>query len=258
MSKDKLLSPSTADWIEWGKVDPLYAVATVKGRSLADERPWTDADFYALGKDWDAFKARWQRYGVTGESCVEIGCGAGRLTHRIALDFKHVYGIDVSADQIAYARSHVPANVSFHVTDGATIPLPDDSTSGVFSTHVFQHFESLEAALVNFREIHRVLSQGGSMMIHLPVVLWPSGMLSEVLPALERAKKQLAEIRCRAIRWAFSKGLVRFPMARYTSYDVRQLHVELTRIGFVDVEVALIFLPGMHPCVLARKSSRPL
>jgi len=70
--------------------------------------PWTDKEFYALRQsDWADFFAQWQQYGCDTRHCVEIGCGAGRLTKQITGTFDQVIALDVSEDQIDYTRSRV-------------------------------------------------------------------------------------------------------------------------------------------------------
>jgi SAM-dependent methyltransferase len=126
---------SNEEWQAWGRLDPLYGVAAIPGR--ADANPWTDEAFYEMGAiDWNLFRPKWEQYGVRRGSCVEIGCGAGRLTAHLARYFHSVHGLDVSAGMIEYARTHVPANVFLHLTNGLEIPLPADSADAVFSTHV--------------------------------------------------------------------------------------------------------------------------
>jgi 2-polyprenyl-3-methyl-5-hydroxy-6-metoxy-1,4-benzoquinol methylase len=109
---------------QWGKVDPLFAVASWKNRGKDGSNPWTEDEFYALGKsDWEDFLAQWRQYGCDPKHCIEIGCGAGRLTRCIAETFDQVTALDVSEEQINYARSRINhPNVSFCVTDGVEFP----------------------------------------------------------------------------------------------------------------------------------------
>jgi SAM-dependent methyltransferase len=147
---------SNQEWKEWGKVDPLFAVASWKGRDKHGSNPWTDDEFYALGKsDWEDFLAQWRQYGLDTRHCSEIGCGAGRLTRWIAETFDRVTALDVSEDQINYARSKIDRpNITFRVTDGVEFPSFSDSVTAVFSAHVFQHFDSLSDVERVFREAH--------------------------------------------------------------------------------------------------------
>jgi hypothetical protein len=53
---------SNQEWKEWGKVDPLFAIASWKDRDKGCSNPWTDDEFYALGKsDWEDFFAQWRK-----------------------------------------------------------------------------------------------------------------------------------------------------------------------------------------------------
>src|SRR5688572_20780449 len=106
---------SNVEWSAWARKDPLYAVATAPERSRDGADPWTDEDFYALGKaDWEDFRSRWEQYGLARDSCVEIGCGAGRITGPMAPHFGVVHAFDISEDMLNYARRNVAAsNVQF-------------------------------------------------------------------------------------------------------------------------------------------------
>src|ERR1051325_326677 len=96
---------SNLEWQSWGKHDPLHGVATWPGKGKDGPAPWTDEDFYDLGRrDWDGYHSRWQQYGINYATCVEIGCGAGRITCQLVRDFQMVHALDVSSDMIAYAR----------------------------------------------------------------------------------------------------------------------------------------------------------
>jgi 2-polyprenyl-3-methyl-5-hydroxy-6-metoxy-1,4-benzoquinol methylase len=105
---------SNVEWKAWGKHDPLFAVSSWKGKGKYEAMPWTNEEFYSLGeKDWTDFKKRWAAYGLAFQHCLEIGCGAGRITKQLANDFEHVTALDVSDDQIAYAKTHVTSQMSF-------------------------------------------------------------------------------------------------------------------------------------------------
>jgi SAM-dependent methyltransferase len=107
---------SNEEWRAWGKLDPLYGVATIPGHAKNAANPWTDESFYEIGAiDWNLFRCKWEHYGVSPGTCVEIGCGAGRLTAHLARYFRYVHGLDVSVGMIEYARPRMPANVSLHL-----------------------------------------------------------------------------------------------------------------------------------------------
>jgi SAM-dependent methyltransferase len=167
----------------------------------------------------------------------------------MAADFADVVGIDVSEGMLAEARSHVPGNVDLRLGDGVTLPIETATADGVFSAHVFQHFDSLGLALTNFSEVARALKPGGTMMVHLPVVLPPSG-LPGVLPALA-AKRKLGDLRAMVQR---RRGT---PLMRGLQFPWSWLTRELPTLGLVDVELLIFAMTsnqGSHSCVLARRT----
>jgi cyclopropane fatty-acyl-phospholipid synthase-like methyltransferase len=223
---------SNHEWKEWGKVDPLYAVASWKGRDKGGDNPWTDEEFYALGQsDWEDFFAQWKQYGCDTRHCVEIGCGAGRLTRCIAKTFDHVTALDISEDQISYARSRIDCkNITFRVTDGVGFPSISDPVTAVFSAHVFQHFDSLSDADQVFRQLHRAMSVGGSFMIHLPIYSLPESPLQGALRTLISAYKHVGTLKAEINRMR-SKLIM-----RGLPYERSWLAEHLNAIGFRDLE----------------------
>src|SRR5258706_15030946 len=101
---------SNVEWQAWGEKDPLFGVIPLTGRERDGATPWSDADFYETGRaDWDEFQQRWEHYGLTKEACLEIGCGAGRITRDLARGFVHVYCIDVAEGMISLALPTIPS-----------------------------------------------------------------------------------------------------------------------------------------------------
>jgi SAM-dependent methyltransferase len=253
---------SNQEWEAWGKLDPLYGVATTHQRAKTGADPWTDEAFYKLGADdWGFFRSKWAQYGVTAGTCVEIGCGAGRMSVHLARHFETVHGVDISAGMIAYARRVAPANVSFHVTGGTEIPLPDNTADAVFSTHVLQHLSSTVAAAAYFREIGRVLRPGGTLMVHVPIIAWPWGSLLTVHKLVHKAKGLLDGCHAQLHRYAFRLGLTGTPPMQVTWFEVSWLHHTLARCGLQDIEIRVLLggskMAVQHPFVFARKEETP-
>jgi len=239
---------SNAEWKHWGDADPLWAVASWPGKERLGPDPWTDDEFYKLGeRDWHDFVRRWQRYGLDESSCVEIGCGAGRITMHLAQCFGTVHALDVSEGMLEYARARV-IGAKFTLTDGVHIPLPNDSVTAAFSCHVFQHFDSVEASVEVFGEIVRVLRPGATIMIHLPLYNWPlSRGLFERLFMLRQwlSRKKAAFYRFRGK-----------PLMRGTWYEIDWLVQMLGSQGFNEVEFVTFPVSSnrsLHPFVFARK-----
>ena len=250
---------SNLEWIDWGKRDPLFGTAAWPGRERGGNHPWTDEDFYALGRsDWADFLRHWEAYGLDRSTCLEIGCGPGRLTRGIAVTFDHVDALDVSAEMVAYASAHVDDdNVTFHTTDGLTVPIPDGTVASVFSAHVFQHLDSSRDAAAYFREIFRVLVPTGSMMIHLPLHTFPFSKtkLAALSRGLYRVKRAVGDLRA-----CYNRGRLRFgrnvQLMRGMSFEIEWLMSTLAAIGFKDLEFATFATQSngaFHSCLLARK-----
>jgi SAM-dependent methyltransferase len=103
---------------------------------------------------------------VSGLIALDIACGSGYGTQVLATEAQHVYGVDVSADAVAYARAHFDApNVEFLVGDAVSIPLPDDSVDVVVT---FETIEHIEDHLGFVKEMKRVLKPGGVALVSTP------------------------------------------------------------------------------------------
>jgi SAM-dependent methyltransferase len=252
---------SNTEWSFWGKWDPLYGVASLTGRNKRGNKPWSDDEFYAHGaSNWDEYRPHWESYGVSRRSCVEIGCGAGRITKHLANYFGEVHAVDVSQSMIDYAKQHVRSqNVSFYVTDGLALPFPSRSATAAFSTEVFQHFSRPAMADIYFADLHRVLEPGASLMIHLPVYTWPSGF-RRTFRALYRIQRLVESLQAEGRRFLLKIG-VGYPFMFGVQYDSRRLYDSLVRLGFRDMELRFFQtsgegdIPDFRSYLFARKST---
>lgn len=245
------------EWQWWGDNDPLFGVASWAGRKKDEADAWTDDEFYSLGDDWLDFRERWDRYGMQRGIALELGCGAGRLTKRLSADFVNVIAVDVSEGMLAYARVHIPhANINWIRYDGEKLPVEDESVDAVFSCHVLQHYPSNFEQRAAFKEIYRVLKQGGSIMIHLPLHQFSAvnRKFTRLIRAEYGAYQRLANIKALFRRWQLKRW--GRPYMHGVSFELDVLDSDLLAIGFEQVE--FVFFPvrtngSLHSCVLARK-----
>jgi ubiquinone/menaquinone biosynthesis C-methylase UbiE len=218
---------STVEWRQIARGPrPLYHVLT-----WHDIDDWAPDDFYAVGEsDWEDFRSQWAHYaGELGGGCLEIGCGAGRITRLLAREFDTVDAVDVSADMIEKARAAAAAdNASFHQVDGADVPLPHGSVDAVFSVHVFQHLEDIEMVAGYLSEAFRVLTSGGTLMIHIPVA-------SAQPPLFGRRGRLKRELRLWRSRRALGRGDEHFAV-RYLEYGWDEIWRLLAERGFERIE----------------------
>jgi len=224
---------TNAEWRMWGKEDPLWGVSSWKDRQIGGAQPWTEEEFYALGhEDWQEYQYHWQQYGFNPESCLEVGCGAGRITRQLTTIFKQVYAVDVSEAMISRARASVDATVQFFLTDGLELPLEDQTVKAVFSTFVLQHLDNEAIGLLYFREIYRVLDREGTLMIQLPLYSFPAknGWMRTLMQTLHTASRSLGEFLADIRRGAGLK------LMRVTPYSIETLNSSLLEAGFKDIQ----------------------
>jgi ubiquinone/menaquinone biosynthesis C-methylase UbiE len=245
---------SNTEWKKWGKEDPLWGVASWANKQRGGAAPWTVEEFYAVGEsDWEDFERQWLQYGMDRRSCLEVGCGAGRITKHLTRSFERVYAVDVSEHMIDSARQAVGGcNVEFSVTDGLHLPQGDCTVRAIFSTHVLQHLDSADIGFAYFREFFRVLDVGGTIMIHLPFYQFPGDIrrVEILVRLLYSAFRRLAGMRAKISRRAGAR------IMRETPYPVRDLTNFLRHLGFRNIEFRTFAVKvngDFHSFVLASK-----
>jgi SAM-dependent methyltransferase len=95
---------------------------------------------------------------------LEIGCGAGRMTRRLAALAGSVIAADVSGEMLARAGRNVASegSVTFvELSGGGELPIPDASVDAVFSYITMQHVPEAAAQELYFAEAIRVTRPGG-------------------------------------------------------------------------------------------------
>jgi ubiquinone/menaquinone biosynthesis C-methylase UbiE len=236
---------TTREWRTLAQDDPFYAVAAWPGK---EGGRWSAEDFYAAGLDeWKDFRRVWSGYAPFGGTCIEIGCGAGRITQGLMEDFDHVVGLDVSEDMVKLAKARVP-DAEYSLVDGTEIPAEDGTANGVFTCHVLQHLEAVEDVKGYLGEALRVLQPGGTIMAHL--------MLADRPRPLHR--RLMSESRLRLTR---ALGKNRGAYARVRRYRHDQVRAMFESVGFTDVTLCEFRLldgrSNPHAFWLGRKPPRP-
>jgi trans-aconitate methyltransferase len=91
-----------------------------------------------------------------GERILDLGCGPGQLTAKIAEAGAHVVGIDSSPDMIGQARQNYP-QLQFQLADAVRFTFPEP-VDAVFSNAVLHWIQDAEAVV---RNVASVLRPGG-------------------------------------------------------------------------------------------------
>lgn len=121
-----------------------------------------------------------------GERLLEIGCGVGAVLGPIGLaqPDAHLFGIDISPEQIATAQRHLAElgldQAELVVGDGADLPWSSDFMDRVRVVWVLEH---LRDPLPVLREAWRVLRPGGT--IHVTETDYATLRVSPPDPAVE-------------------------------------------------------------------------
>jgi SAM-dependent methyltransferase len=98
------------------------------------------------------------------KTLLEIGAGAGRMTHRFAELYGRVIALDVSDEMLTLGRGNLAGvgNVEWVLGSGADLAgIPDRSIDDVFSYITLQHVPTSAAVLGYLEEAGRVLRPGG-------------------------------------------------------------------------------------------------
>ncbi|HZP06861.1 MAG TPA: methyltransferase domain-containing protein [Terracidiphilus sp.] len=96
-----------------------------------------------------------------GERILDLGCGDGQLTQRLAQAGAQVTGVDASAEMAAAARAR---GLAAEVGNAEALPYPDASFDAVFSNAALHWVRNQDAMLA---EVHRVLKPGGRFVAEM-------------------------------------------------------------------------------------------
>lgn len=162
-----------AVWEKLGENEPHWSVLT-SDKFKAERITETKDDFYASGKDnVETFFATLRRNGINPESyktCVEYGCGVGRVTSALAKKFTKVTAYDISSSHLKiakeYMRSHNLSNVEFvllHSPEQIAFP----KTDAIYSVIVLQH-NPLPIIRLIVQAMLKALNPGGVAFFQVP------------------------------------------------------------------------------------------
>jgi len=105
-----------------------------------------------------------------GKEALEIGCGTGIFSQKIAKTGVGLTAIDISPDLLNKAKENMAgASVNFRLDNAEKLSFGDGSFDTVFGSSILHHLD-LAAAL---GEIKRVLKKGGSLVFTEPNMLNP-------------------------------------------------------------------------------------
>jgi SAM-dependent methyltransferase len=147
------VSDSKAWWNRAAREDARWYIATAS------------EPFFERGRrDTDELVAFCGLQPSKDKTLLEIGAGAGRMTHRFAELYGRVLALDVSEEMLLLGRGNLAGvdNVEWVLGSGADLEvIPDRSVDDVFSYITLQHIPNTTAVLRYLEEAGRVLRPGG-------------------------------------------------------------------------------------------------
>ena len=117
-----------------------------------------------------------------GECILDLGCGTGHLTHKIASLGAEVIGIDSAPTMIEQARKNYP-QVDFEVVDAKKLPYTEKFDS-IFSNAVLHWIKEAEEVVVS---INRALKPGGRFVAEFGGKGNVNAIVSAIYNALQKA-----------------------------------------------------------------------
>src|SRR5580658_8560199 len=95
------------------------------------------------------------------EHILDLGCGDGQLTRRIAITGAKVAGVDTSPDMVAAARQR---GIAADVGDAGDLPYAEGMFDAVFSNAALHWVRNQDAMMV---QVRRVLKPGGRFVAEM-------------------------------------------------------------------------------------------
>lgn len=101
---------------------------------------------------------------------LDAGCATGYLLGLLhGLGYENLTGIDLSAQLVQAARTHLPQAITLHVQDirDFLAQAPDEGYDVIFFNHVIEHLPR-ESTIALLREFRRCVADGGYLNIKTP------------------------------------------------------------------------------------------
>lgn len=171
----ELMLAKTAEyWNRIGSEAPHWSVLTLEIFTPENILTYRDEFFESSKRDEELIVASLARAGFRPSdfrSCLEFGCGVGRLTFRLASLFPSVTGVDISLPHLQLAKQYCSTlelrNVSFARVSAENL-MPATDFDFWFSRIVLQH-NPPPVAMEILRRVFRSLPMGGVAMFQVPV-----------------------------------------------------------------------------------------
>lgn len=165
---------------------------------------------------------------ITGTKVLEIGCGTGEFTKRIARTGADITAVDISPDLLEIAKKTTPyLNVLFYLQNVENMDFGDGSFDVVIGSSILHHLDLNRA----IKEVYRVLKKGGGIVFTEPNMLNPQIWLERNIPIIRKFKKNSPD-ETAFIRWMLKKEFINLGFKNVSIRPFDFLHPS-TPDGFV-------------------------
>ena len=186
------------EWTHLGEVEPYWSTITQPQYHLeqfeASRQQFYDSGKYVL----DIFLAALRRSNINPsniQSCLEVGCGVGRVSQFLAQFFPKLIAVDISMPHLLIAKTQVESlgltNAEFvHLDDPRAMhQLPN--VDAILSVITLQHNPPPVMAWI-LKNLLNILNPGGVAFIQIPT--YRNGYLFEAERYLQTAQPNTLEM----------------------------------------------------------------
>ncbi|MDO8574895.1 MAG: methyltransferase domain-containing protein [bacterium] len=165
-----------------------------------------------------------------GKKVLEVGCGTGIFTEKLATTGAEIFAIDISSDLLSKAENRIKSSkVTFKEADLEALPFEEGAFDCVVGVSVLHHV-NIEKAL---REIKRVLKKPGIMVFSEPNMMNPQIALQKNIPWLKKLAGDTPD-ETAFFRWPIKKLLIREGLADAIVKPFDFLHPK-TPLGIINI-----------------------
>lgn len=180
------------------------------------------------------------------ESVLDVGCGTGRLLHKLLVQFERAYGIDLSPEMIKEAQAlaqtlNMHDRLTFIEGDAYELPFSDDTFDTSVSTCVLF---LLPNPLRGIKEMVRVTKSGGHVLM-----LNPSPLMNEQNAKTYAQSHSLSD---EEAVYLYKWSNVSMKRHRLTTEELIET---FEHSGLIDTKVIPV-LDGLAHISMARKSTK--
>ena len=134
-----------AEWSKLGEEEAFWSVVTYEQFKKANLNDSVISEFYETGESNIKYiESTLRRLNIQMQfksaTCLELGCGTGRVTCSLAKVFNKVIGVDISAGNLRMAKKYASReNIEYRLIKTITDYAKIEKVDFIFTTIVLQH-----------------------------------------------------------------------------------------------------------------------